>query len=42
MNDTQRLYGVCSKFIDLIASKHQDSMIDYMVEIRALFHEFNE
>jgi len=41
-NDTQRFYGVCSQFADLISSKHQDSMIDYMGNIHALFHEFNE
>jgi len=41
-NDTQRLYGVCSKFANLISSKHQDSMTDYMGKIHVLFHEFNE
>jgi len=41
-NDTQRLYGVCSEFADLIASKHQDSMTDYIGKIHVLFHEFNE
>jgi len=41
-NDTQRLYGVRSKFANLISSKHQDSMTDYMGKIHALFHEFNE
>ena len=40
-NDTQRLYGVCSRFADLISSKHQTSMTD-MGKIHALFHEFNE
>jgi len=39
---SQRLYGVCSKFADLIYSKHQDSMNDYMGKIHALFHKFNE
>jgi len=42
INDTQRLYGVCSKFTDLISSKHQDSMTNYMGKIHTLFHEFNE
>ena len=37
-NDTQRLYGVCSKFANLISSKHQASMTDYMGKIHALFH----
>jgi len=41
-NDTQHLYGVCSKFATLISSKHQDSMTDYMGKSHALFHEFNE
>jgi len=41
-NDTQHLYGVCSKFAMLISSKHQDSMTDYMGKIHALFHEFNK
>jgi len=41
-NDIQRLYGVCSKFADLISSKNQDFMTDYMGKIHAFFHEFNE
>jgi len=41
-NDTQCLHGVCSKFADLVSSKHQTSMTDYMGKIHALFHEFNE
>jgi len=41
-NDTQCLYGVCSKFADLISFKYQGFMTDYMGKIHALFHEFNE
>jgi len=41
-NDTQRLCDVCSKFANLISSKHEASMTDYMVKIHVLFYEFNE
>jgi len=36
-NDTQHLYDVCFQFADLIASKHQDSMTDYMGKFMLFF-----
>ena len=41
-NDTQRLYSVCHDLFDIVASRTQDPMVDYLGKMNALFHEFNE
>jgi len=41
-NDTQRLYGVCYDLLNVVTSRTQDPMADYLGKVNALFHEFNE
>ena len=41
-NDTQRLYGVCQDLLNVVASRTQDLVADYVGKVTELFHEFND